>query len=141
MCSLLQNGFENIINEFTSKISNFHFHEIKTLKQQIEQQNAEIAKLHTAMQQLKETVSTLQTSNEDLKSKLQEKEGLLEKLRYNSVFEEEGESFEICEEETSYKERINYRSFSYFSSPDPQLREKRSHSELPNQVSFITYVT
>ena len=108
MCSLLQNGFENIINEFTSKISNFHFHEIKTLKQQIEQQNAEIAKLHTAMQQLKETVSTLQTSNEDLKSKLQEKEGLLENLGYNSVFEEDGESFEICEEETSYKERISY---------------------------------
>ena len=148
MCSLLQNGFEKIINEFTSTISKFHFHETKTLKQQIEQQNAEITKLQltctdydTAMQELKESISVLKTSNEDLKRKLLQKEQLLEKLRYNSVFEEEGENFEICEEETSYNEkRIGYQSFSYSSTPDPQLREKRKYSEVPNQVYLIIYI-
>ena len=128
MCLILQNGFEKIINEFTSTISNFHFHETKTLKQQIEQKNAEITKLqftfNTTIQQLKETVSILKTSNEDLKSKLQEKERLLEKLRNNSEFEE-GESFEICEEETS---------------PDSKLRQKRSYSELPKKVYLIIYI-
>ena len=93
-----------------------------------------------AMQELKETISVLQTSNEDLKKKLLEKEQSLEKLKNDSVFEEEGENFEICEEETSYKESIICQSYSYSSTPDPQLHEKRSNSELPNQVSLIIYI-
>ena len=90
------------------------------------------------MQQLKETISILQTSNEDLREKLLEKERLLEKLRNNFEFEEEGESFEICEEETSYKEKFSSsHSSGYSSSADLRLHQKRSHSDIGYQVSLI----
>lgn len=133
-----------------------HLNETKTLKQKIEQQNAEVKRLElnctnnaTTIQQLEETISILKKSNEDLKQsnedlkvQLQTKETLLENLNKSTAdlefevsFEET--SFDSCEEETTCNKRVSGRLHSYSSSPTSQTHRNRSCSELPNQVVLI----
>ena len=116
-----------------------HLNETKSLKQKIEQQNAEIKKLQShctdyvaTIQQLEETISALKNNNETLRTQLQEKE---ETLKSPSVTEVSID-FESCEEETTHEKLISSQSCSYSSPPDSALHKpvKRSYSELPNQV-------
>lgn len=145
--SLSQNDFEKMLSACTSKISSFHFNETKLLNQKLEQerlkleqQSAEIEKLqstcaeHTAtIQQLNETITILQNSNEDLKLQLQEKE--------NFEFESEEEEviFESCKEETTNNKIVSSLPHSFTSSPVLHVREKRCHSDLANQVTWIVH--
>ena len=119
-----------------------HLNETKSLKQKIEQQNAEIKKLQShcinyaaTIQQLEETISALKNNNETLRTQLQEKEELLETLKSPSVTEVSID-FESCEEETTHEILISTQSCSYSSPPDSALHKpvKRTYSELPNQV-------
>lgn len=130
-----------------------HLNETKSLKQKIEQQNAEIKKLQShctdyvaTIQQLEETISalknnneTLKNNNETLKTQLQEKEELLETLNSSSVTCESEISIENIsfEEETTYDEGASSMSYNYSSPSDSatQGHRKRSYSELPNQVT------
>ena len=145
MYSLLQNEFEKMLSEYSSKISSFHFNETRSLNQKLEQQSAEITKLqltcteYTAnIEQLNNTITTLQNSNKELKAQLQEKERLLEDLNSCSTESEEEEvTFESCEQETTNNKRISSQSFSYYSSTASHVHQKRRHSELPNQVAII----
>lgn len=142
---LLQNDFESNVDAFASTIKSLYLNETKALKQKVQQQNAEIKKLQltcsdhaTNIQQLKEIVSTLQKSNEDLKAQLQDKETFLENLNSaidlkSEVLIEE-ESFESCEEKITYDKRISSLSYSFSHSPAPKMHQKRSNSELPNKV-------
>ena len=119
-----------------------HLNETKALKQQIEQQNAEIKKLQssyaTTIQQLEETISALKNDNENLRAQLQEKEELFETLNSSVTFESELSLENISfEEETTYDEGASRMSYNYSSPPDSatQAQRKRSYSESPNQVT------
>ena len=128
----MQNEFENNVDAFASTIKSLYFNETKRLTQKIQQQDAEIKELQltcsnhtTTIQQLNESISTLQKSNEDLKAQLQEKEVLLEKsnsavdLKFEVSLE--GESLESCEKKITYNKT---------SSPV----SKTNNSEVPNKV-------
>ena len=123
-----------------------YLNETKVLKQRVQQQDTEIKELqltcnnHAAtIQQLKETVSILQKSNEDLKAQLQDKEIVLENLnsaidlKSDSEASLEEENFGSCEKETTYQ-RIGNLSYSFSHSSTPKMRQKRSNTELPNKV-------
>ena len=136
---LLQNDFEKVVSQFSSKINNLYLNETKVLKQKIKQQNVEIEKLELKCTDYIKTVQQLEETNEALKKQLQEKDTLLESLNNSAdnfesdvLFEEV--SFKSCEEETSSNERVSSSSYGYSSSPTSQIRAKRSYSEIPNQV-------
>lgn len=139
MYVLLQNEFEKVVSQFSSKINSLYLNETMVLKQKIKQQNTEIERLELKCTNHIKTVQQLEETNEALKKQLQEKETFLERLNNSAgdfesdvLFEEV--SFRSCEEETSSNERVSSSSYSYSSSPVPQIRAKGSYSELPNQV-------
>ena len=152
MYTSLQKEFEKLLNEYTCKISSFHFNETRLLNQKLEKQSAEIKEFqltcaeHMAtIQQLNETISTLMNSNEELKAELLQKERLLEDFNSYSTTDSESEeeevSLESYEQETAYNKRVSSQSFSYSSSPAPNIHvhQKRCHSELPIQVTVIVH--
>ena len=129
-----------------------HFTETKTLKQKIEQQNAEIKNLRSncinytaTIQQLEETISALKNSNENLRAQLQEKEEMLETLNSPFVASESEVSIDFgsydgsYEEESTYDRKVSSQSYSYSTPPDSAIHKpvKRCYSELPNRVSYV----
>ena len=146
----IQNEFEKVINECASTIKSAHLAETNTLKQKIEQQKTEIRGLQlscsthtTTIQQLRSTISNLQDSNEYLKAQLQEKETKLENLSSSTMTVEsdmslENVSFTSCDEEsTAYHERVGNLSYSYSSTPETHINQKKNYLELPNQVGLM----
>ena len=147
---LLQNEIEKVTSKFTNTITILYLNETKALREKIEQQNNEIKKLQstcddyaTTVQQLKETISSLESNNKELTSQLQEKGALLESFDNFMVDIESDQevsleevSFESCEDEPTYSKRqlVSSSSYSYYSSPALQTR---SNSELLDQVVYI----
>ena len=139
----MQNDFEKTVAHFTATINTLYLNETKLLKQKIEEQDTEIRKLQltcsnyaTTVQQMKESISTLQNSNDDLKKQLQDKEELLDSLNrsyatvdFESEVSLEEMSFETCEEETTYNKRISSLSYSFSTSSNPPTSRKRSYTE------------
>lgn len=144
----LQNEFHQVVTDFTTTINSLYLSETKKLKEKIEEQDGEIKNLqltcsdHAAIiQQLKDTISALQSSNDDLNTQLQDKEKLLERFNSNSTVDFESDvsleeiSFETCEEEASCNKRASSLSYSFSSSsiPLPEASQKR-YSDIPNKV-------
>ena len=129
----MQNEFEKVISQFSSKINNLYLSETKVLKQKIKLQNAEIKRLELKCANYVKTMQELEEANEALKEQLQKKETLLESLNdsagdIESDMLSEEVSFKSCEEETSSNEKD--------SSPTSQTREKRSYSESSSPSSI-----
>ena len=135
---LLQDEFEKVVNQFSSRIYNLYLNETKVLKQEVKQQNAEIKRLELQCTDYAKTIQQLEETNEALKEQLQERETLLKSLNKSAgdfesevSFEESDDSYE--EETSNYKE-FGSLSYSYSTSPAPQTFKKRSYSEPKNQV-------
>ena len=144
----MQDEFEKVMTDCASTIKSAHLAETNSLKQKIEEQKTEIRGLQlscsnhtTTIQQLRNTISDLQDSNEYLKAQLQEKEMKLENLSSSTVTVESDVSFEnvsftSCEEENAANhERVGNSSYS--NSSTPEMYQKKNYLELPNQVGLV----